>query len=64
MTIKDDTIVILQARMAGWLMFNRFNKLSEKVDLKDNSRNIYVFRDTPEIRAAMNMYNQYKNMVL
>lgn len=59
----NDTIVVLQERMAGYLMFCRFHKIDEKPDLKDSSRRIYIFKDTPEIRDAMSKYRQYKNLV-
>ena len=62
--MKDDTVVILQERMAGWLMFNRFNKLSEKIDLKDNNRKIYIFRDSSGLRTAMAKYQEYKNIIM
>lgn len=60
----NDTIVVLQERMAGYLMFCRFHKIDEKSDLKDSNRRIYVFKDTPEIRAAMSKYHQYKDLVI
>ena len=60
---KDDTIVILQERMAGWLMFNRLKKIGEKKDLKNSSRNIYIFKDTPELQECMNRYEYYKNII-
>ena len=44
----NNTIVITQERMAGWLMFNRFHKVNEKPDLKDSSRCIYIFMDSSE----------------
>ncbi|AKL96166.1 hypothetical protein CACET_c27210 [Clostridium aceticum] len=61
--MKNETIVITQERMAGWLMFNRFHKINEKADLKDSSRKIYIFKDTPEIRSIMGKYNQFKDIV-
>ena len=60
--INENTIVITQERMAGWLMLNRFHKMDEKLDLKDASRKIYIFKDTPELRDTMARYNQYKAM--
>lgn len=59
--MKTDTIVITQSRMAGWLMFNRFNKVDEKVDLKDSNRKIYIFKDTPDLRQTMERYNEFKD---
>ena len=61
--MKNDTIVITQERMAGWLMFNRFHKVDEKPDLKNSNRSIYIFKDTPEIRSAMGKYNQFKEII-
>lgn len=60
---KDETIVILQERMAGWLMFNRLKKLDEKKDLKNTNRNIYIFKDTPRLRECMGEYNKFKDII-
>ena len=60
--INENTIVITQERMAGWLMFNRFHKIDEKPDLKDANRKIYIFKDTIEIRNTMQKYNQFKDI--
>lgn len=46
--------------MAGWLMLNRFHKVDEKTDLKDASRKIYIFMDTPQLRETMGKYNNFK----
>ncbi|HZK61855.1 MAG TPA: hypothetical protein VFC41_07235 [Anaerovoracaceae bacterium] len=59
----DDTIVILQERMAGWLMFNRFHKVCEKMDMKDPDRNIYIFKNSPRLRETMVKYQQFKNSI-
>ena len=61
--MKNETIVILQERMAGWLMFNRFHKIGEKMDLKASSRKIYIFKDSPELRKAMEEYNNHKYLL-
>lgn len=62
--MKEDTIVITQERMAGWLMLNRFHKISEKPDLKDANRRIYIFKDSLELREAMAKYNQFKALLV
>lgn len=36
------TIAINSQRMAGWLMFNRFNLVRIESDKRDNSRNVYL----------------------
>lgn len=59
----NNTIVILQERMAGWLMFNRLTKLDEKRDLKNSARNIYIFRDTEKLRQCMGSYEKFKNII-
>ena len=62
--MKNDTIVITQERMAGWLMLNRFHKIGEKLDLKDANRKIFIFKDSPELRDTMAKYNQFKSMIV
>ncbi|SDL23896.1 hypothetical protein [Natronincola ferrireducens] len=61
--MKDDTIVITQERMAGWLMFNRFHCIGIKEDLKDRNRKIYIFKDSPMLRKVMGIYNKYKDKI-
>jgi hypothetical protein len=61
--MKNDTIVITQERMAGWLMFNRFHKVDEKPDLKDSNRKIYIFKDSPKLCDTMEKYQQFKALV-
>ncbi|AEB77410.1 hypothetical protein IRP63_14950 (plasmid) [Clostridium botulinum] len=57
------TIAINSQRMAGWLMFNRFNLVRIESDKRDNSRNVYLFKDTQELRQCMNRYNEFKSMI-
>ena len=59
----DNSIVITQERMAGWLMFNRFHKVDEKPDLKDSNRKIFIFKDSPRLRDTMEKYQQFKNII-
>lgn len=59
----NETIVITQGRMAGWLMFNRFHCLNVKPDLKDSSRKIFIFKDSPRLREVMGKYNQFKELI-
>ncbi|MFT4413886.1 hypothetical protein ACLM5H_08510 [Fredinandcohnia humi] len=61
--MNNQTIVITQSRMAGWLMFNRFHKVDEKVDLKDRNRKIYIFKDSSDLREAMERYNEFKDLI-
>ncbi|MFL0194847.1 hypothetical protein ACJDU8_04555 [Clostridium sp. WILCCON 0269] len=59
----NETIVILQERMAGWLMFNGSGKVTEKADLKDSNRQIYIFNDSPKLRETMGKYPIYKKLL-
>jgi len=61
--MKNDTLVITQERMAGWLMFNRFHKVDEKPDLKNSNRKIFIFKDSPELRDAMGKYLEFKEII-
>ena len=61
--MRNDTIVITQERMAGWLMFNRFHKVEEKPDLKDSNRKIFIFKDSPILRETMGKYQQFKDSI-
>lgn len=62
--MKNDTIVITQERMAGWLMFNRFHKVDEKPDLKDSNRKIFIFKDSPRLRETMEKFSQFKDVAI
>lgn len=61
--MNNETIVITQERMAGWLMFNRFHKVDEKPDLKDSNRKIFIFKDSPKLRDTMEKYQQFKELI-
>ena len=61
--MNNETIVITQERMAGWLMFNRFHKVDEKPDLKDSNRKIFIFKDSPKLRYTMEKYQQFKELI-
>lgn len=61
--MKNGTIVIVQQRMAGWLMFNGLCLLETKIDRKDSNRKIYIFKDSKKLRSLMCKYNQAKEMI-
>lgn len=60
----SDVVVILQERMCGWLMFNRFHKIGERPDLKNPKRNVYLFNNSPELQQCIDNYEQYKNIII
>lgn len=44
--------------MAGWLMYNGFHKITEKKDLKNLEKQIYIFNDSEDIRKIMKEYTR------
>lgn len=50
-------ITIFNQRMAGYLMMRGCVLLDMRPDMKGNSRkNVFFFRDTPQLRQSMNDY--------
>lgn len=58
--MERKNIIILNSKMAGWLMFNGFIKIDEKPDLKNKDRNIYIFRESENLKKCMKEYNKFK----
>lgn len=61
--MENETIVITQERMMGWLCFNRFHCINVKPDLKDSNRKIFIFRNSPKLRETMEKYKQFKQLI-
>ncbi|WP_414716784.1 DUF5659 domain-containing protein [Syntrophomonas wolfei] len=61
--MENETIVITQERMMGWLCFNRFHCINVKPDLKDSNRKIFIFRNSPKLRETMEKYQQFKQLI-
>ena len=54
----DKTIIIFEERMAGWLMYNGFHKLTEKKDLKNKDKTIFIFENNSKIKKIMEKYER------
>lgn len=54
----DKTIIIFEERMAGWLMYNGFHKLTEKRDLKNKNKTIFIFENNSKIKKIMEKYER------
>ena len=54
----DKTIIIFEERMAGWLMYNGFYKLTEKKDLKNKDKTIFIFENNSKIKKVMEKYER------
>ena len=44
--------------MAGWLMYNGFHKLTEKKDLKNKDKTIFIFENNSKIKKVMEKYER------
>ena len=60
---KAGTIVVSSMRMMGWLCFHKHEVINIRKDLKDPSRNVFIFRNTELVRENMRRYHQHKDMV-
>ena len=57
---KIPVVIIHSQAMAGYLMMKRFILIDEREDLKNPSYNIFVFKESDEIRNAMRQYSKDK----
>ena len=60
---KIPVVTIHSQAMAGFLMMSRFILIDKRVDLKNKDKNVFVFRDSPEIRNAMKNYSIHKESI-
>lgn len=60
---KIPAVTIYSQCLAGYLMFNRFILIDKRADLKDKNKNVFIFRDSPEIRNAMKKYSKHKRLL-
>ena len=55
--INTKNIVIFNQRMAGYLMQKGYVLIDMRPDIKSSSgKNIFLFKDTPQIRQSMSDY--------
>jgi hypothetical protein len=59
-TTKIPIITIHTQAMAGYLMMRRFILIDKREDLKDAKLNVFIFKDSDEIRKAMSQYSNHK----
>jgi len=57
---KIPVVIIHSQAMAGYLMMRRFILIDKREDLKNVSLNIFVFKESDEIRNAMSQYSNHK----
>jgi len=60
---KTPAVIIHSQAMAGFLMICRFILIDKREDLKNNNKNVFVFKDSKEIRNAMKKYSEQKEII-
>ena len=60
---KIPVVTIHSQAMAGYLMLNRFILIDQREDLKNKNKNVFIFRDSKEIRNAMKKYSIDKEII-
>jgi len=55
------TIAIYNMRLAGYLMLNGFVLMDTKLNDNGSGKRVFIFKDTPELKAAMQDYLSKKS---
>ncbi len=57
---KENTIVILSMRLAGYLMYVGNPVLALRNDLKQNDKKVFVFKKTNKLESDMKYFEIFK----
>lgn len=60
---KIPVITIHSQAMAGYLMMKKFILIDEREDLKNKNLNVFVFKESEEIRKSMKQYSIDKESI-
>ena len=60
---KIPVVTIHSQGLAGYLMLNRFILIDQREDLKNKNKNVFIFKDSKEIRNAMKKYSIDKEII-
>jgi len=60
---KIPVVTIHSQAMAGYLMIHRFVLIDQREDLKNKNKNVFIFKDSKEIRNAMKKYSEHKDAI-
>jgi len=60
---KIPVVTIHSQAMAGFLMLHRFILIDQREDLKNKNKNVFIFKDSKEIRNAMKKYSEQKEII-
>ena len=55
---------VFNMRLAGFLMINKCKLYRIEHNLQDNRRDVYVFKNTPQLQHIIDFYNTYKEKIL
>ena len=50
------SIIVFSQKMAGWLMYQGFVLIQMRPDKKNNNKNIFIFKESEEIRNKIKEY--------
>jgi len=60
---KIPVVIIHSQSLSGYLMMCKFILIDKRQDLKNKDNNVFVFKDSPEIRNAMKNYSEHKEVI-
>jgi len=60
---KIPVVTIHSQAMAGYLMMKRFILIDQREDLKNKNKNVFIFRDSQDIRNSMKKYSTDKEII-
>lgn len=59
--MKEKFKYIFSLKMAGYLMMNGYRIIRINHNLNVPNKDVYVFKETPELCKTMSEYEKYKN---
>ena len=60
---KIPVVTIHSQAMAGYLMLRKFILIDKREDLKNSNKNVFIFKESQEIRNAMQKYSNDKDAI-
>lgn len=54
--MEKKSFIIYSQKMAGYLMQKGFVLINMQPDLKKSGRNVFFFKDSPQLKAAIDEY--------
>lgn len=55
-TVEKKSFIIYSQKMAGYLMQKGFVLVDMQPDLKKSGRNVFFFKDSPQLKSAIDEY--------